>query len=142
LWSFIETNTFHLLSHFFKRIIVPPSVASEIRVEFNLPSGITIQPLKPEQITAAQSIGLGRGENEAMILARDLGLPLIMDDGDAQMFAEEQVGLEVYGSLEFVRGAFQSCLIQRDEFLGYVMSFLNYERANLNQASWASRAQK
>jgi predicted nucleic acid-binding protein len=142
LWSFIVTDSTDLLAKFFNPIIIPSSVASEISVEFTLPNEVTVQKLNAGQIVSAETIGLGAGENEAMILARDMRLPLIIDDGDAQRFAEQQLGLEVYGSLEFVRGAFLSCAIEREQFLAYIMSFLSNERANLGQISWASRAEK
>ena len=117
-------------------------MAEEIKKEFSLPPNVTVWTLTTNQENYAKSIGLGVGENQAMVLAMDMKLSLIIDDGDAQRFAEEQFGIDVFGSLEFLRAAFISCAIERTEYDMNVTEFAENDRANLSQIQWAQRASK
>jgi predicted nucleic acid-binding protein len=141
LWSFIVTHTFDLLRKFYSPIIVPLSVAVEIKKEFSIPKGIEVRTLNGAQQTYADSMGLGPGENEAMVLAIDMQISLIMDDGPAQEVAQ-QYGIDVFGSLEFVKAAFESCAIEREEYDRSVDAFQEEKRAHLGLISWARKATK
>lgn len=86
-------------------------------------------------------IGLGYGENEAIILAQDLEATLIVDERSARKVAKK-LGISLLGSLGFVRLAFISCLIDRRDFESRVRAFQLNGRAQPNVISWGLRATK
>jgi len=141
LATFVMTESLDLLRRCYPRVYVPKAVSDEFSVAFQMPRGLITRTLRNTQQAEAESIGLGAGENEAMVLARDMQLPLIMDDGDAQKVAE-RLGVEVYGSLEFVRAAFCSCFIEREEYDERIDSFQESGRAHPEYVSWARNASK
>jgi hypothetical protein len=142
LSSFIITDTIDLVRHCLRRVYVPEAVAKELRLSpYALPQGLQIRRLQAAQKVEARGLGFGPGENEAIVLARDLDLPLIMDEGDARK-AAKRFGLKVYGSLLLVRLAFESCLIQRQEYDRKIHEFEVNDRAFPEQVDWARTAQK
>jgi predicted nucleic acid-binding protein len=142
LSSFIVTDTVDLVKYCFRRIYVPEAVAKELRLSpYTLPQGLQMRRLQAVQRKEAHGIGFGPGENEAIVLARDLDLPLMMDETDARK-AAKRFGLKVYSSLLLVRLAFESCLIQREEYERKIHEFEVNSRANVEQVNWARTAQK
>lgn len=141
LSTFVMTQSLDLLRRCYSRVYVPRAVTDEFSTDFDTPTGLTTWTLRNTQQVEAQSIGLGAGENQAMILARDMQLPLIMDDGEAQKVAE-RLGVEVYGSLEFVRAAFCSCFLEREEYERRLDSFQESRRAYPEYIAWARNATK
>jgi predicted nucleic acid-binding protein len=141
LFTFAVTQCFDLLKLCFGVVYIPQGVADEFSQAFNLPKGLDVRTLRDTQKAEARAIGLGPGENEALILARDMMLPLIMDDDPAHKVAK-RLGIEVYGSLGFVRAAFRSCLIERGEYDVRLEAFDRNGRAYQNLLEWARVATK
>jgi predicted nucleic acid-binding protein len=86
-------------------------------------------------------IGLGKGENEAIILAIDNEATLIVDENSARKLAKRQ-GMHVIGSLGLVRVAFRICVIERGDFESRVFQFRQRKRAKPENVSWALQATK
>lgn len=141
LITFVLTESIDLLKRCYRQVYIPRAVCDEFSLEFTMPSGVIVHTLSAAQETAAETIGLGRGENEAMVLARDLGLPLIMDDTDAEKVAAKYE-IPVYHSLEFVRAAYRACFLERVEYDLRVDSFEASGRVYPEYVDWARHATK
>lgn len=142
LSSFIKTDTADLARRCFRSLYVPETVVAELRLSpYDLPQGFQVRRLQAVQKTEAGGIGFGAGENEAIVLARDLDLPLIMDERHARK-AAKRFGLKVYGSLLVVRVAFESCFIHRQEYEEKLREFEANSRATTEQVNLARLAQK
>lgn len=142
LWSFLETGTFDFLRDIYKPVIIPLSVATEIKREgFRLPTGVEVRRLNGTQQGYANSIGLGAGENEAMVLAQEMNLSLIIDDGPAGETAE-RYGIDVFCSLEFFKNNYEGCGIEKEDYDEIVDAFEEHGRAHLGLVAWARRAIK
>jgi predicted nucleic acid-binding protein len=130
-----------MLKRYYNLIMIPRAVRDEFSSEFVLPQGIRVWTLNTGQDLAAKAIGLGKGENEAMILARDFLFPLIIDDTQAYHVAK-RIGLEVYSSLGFLRGAYRLCGIDRVEYDPLIDNYQSSGRASPFFAAWAREATK
>jgi len=141
LITFVLTGSIDLLKRCYRQVYVPKAVCDEFSSEFTMPNGVIVRTLSGPQKAAAEIIGLGEGENEAMVLARDLGLPLVMDDTDAEKVAAKY-DIHVYHSLEFVRAAYRACFLERDEYDSRVSSFQASGRVYPEYIDWARHATK
>lgn len=149
LITLVLTETIDLLKRCYRQVYVPRAVRDEFSSEFTMPNGVKlampdaliVRTLTGSQKAAAETIGLGEGENEAMVLARDLGLPLVMDDTDAEKVAAKY-DILVYHSLEFVRAAYRACFLERDEYDSRVSSFQASGRVYPEYIDWARQATK
>lgn len=138
---FVITDSFYLLKLCYRQVIIPKVVKEEFTDKFPLPKGIIVRKLNLVQKAEAKSIGMHPGENEAIILATHLMLPLIIDDTPPQAFAMKQ-GLEVYSSLEFVRAIYMACFIERREYDERLDSYDESGRVGKSYVQWAMKATK
>jgi uncharacterized protein len=108
-----------ILERLFTRIFVPPAVARE----FGSPVAMfSIQEPRDANALAAACIKVDWGEAEAIALALELGLPLIVDDQKGRKYAES-VGLKVVGTAGVL------LLAKQHKIVGEVRPFLNDLRA-------------
>ena len=100
-----------------------------------------MRTLNSIQQADAKAFGVGHGESEAIILARDMMLPLIMDDTPPQRLAMK-LNLDVYSSLEFVKGVYVSCFIDREEYEERLAAYDQSGRVGKSYVEWAMKATK
>ncbi|MEW6033966.1 MAG: hypothetical protein AB1603_03830 [Chloroflexota bacterium] len=122
-----------LLKRLYGRALVPPSVHEEVvvegkrlhkagagEVEKAIQSGwIKVTALTRDQLSKAEAYrasgGIGRGEAEAIALARGRGLPVIVDDRYARGLAGT-LGLEFMGTAAVLLEAHWRGLLSKREF--------------------------
>lgn len=141
LSSLVITGCFEILQLCFRNIFVPEAVLSKFSQRYQLPAGVWPMALGLRQKLWAASLGVGTGESQAIILAADLEVPLIMDDQAARIVAERH-GVSVISSIGLVRIAFLECVIERAEYEHRILSFEQKRRANPRIISWARDARK
>ena len=97
-----------LLGNLFERVLVPEAVANECTVELHRPGARTIQQaiegsrLEVREVEGGhllEELGqlLDEGLAEAMVLARDTGFPLLIDERRGRAVASE-MGLRILGT--------------------------------------------
>ena len=141
LSSLMKTNCIDILVSTFRRRLVPEEVSKEIKRRHQLPTGVEAWTLNAEQKDRARSFGLHLGESQAIVLARDLDAPLIMDDSPAQKVAEK-LEVAVIGSVAFVKVAFEKCLLTSSDYQNRITAFERTHRVNIGIISWARHASK
>lgn len=137
----MKTDCIDILDSAFRRRLVPEEVSKEIKRRYQLPAVIEVRTLKEEQKGRALSLGLHLGESEAIVLAKDLDAPLIMDDSPAQRVAE-RIGVPVIGSVTLVKVAFEKCFLTNSDYQDRITAFERSHRANLGIIAWARHAVK
>ena len=141
LSSLVITNNFDILSLFFDRVYIPQAVRGEFSSNFRFPTGLSVATLTPQQTMEAESLELGAGESQAIILARDKQSPLIIDERTARTVAKSQ-GVTVIGSVGLVRRAFIDCMIDSASYFARISAFASTARANPSIIGWARLARK
>ena len=111
-----KIDGFEILRRLFSQNInIPTGVREEFSARFrDLPDFINIIELDNNQKSRADSLNLGLGEREAIVLAEDLNAVLVMEDKKPRAVAKER-GVETIGTLGIIRRAFIECLVSRDE---------------------------
>lgn len=122
---FAKTNNLSILRAVVKTLIIPSAVYKEIMEGRNQEeiadiiesSWIKLNPTDVSHEAELLSKNLGPGEKEAIILAKRLSLPILMDDLRARKEAK-RLGLRVIGSLGIIYIAKKTGLIKSvKEFL-------------------------
>jgi predicted nucleic acid-binding protein len=98
-----DLNRLDLLSNIFTRIIIPDAVYKEISVKSSivLPSFIKVQQVKECEVLELLKNLLDLGESEAIALALELNLPLIIDEKKGRKIALRE-GIKIIGLLGIV----------------------------------------
>jgi len=117
----------NLLKNIFNEIIIPETVKVEVidkGKEKGKPDAFLIDavnwirivddPSNADQL--AEKVGIHRGEACAILLAKSLNVPVLLDDSDARKFALG-LGLEVVGSVGIIIRAVKLGLISKEEGL-------------------------
>jgi len=114
-------NGLEILEQLFNQdILVPKGVIEEYSQRFAArPSFIKVRELTQEQQTRARNLDLGKGEREAIILAKDLGALLIIEDEKARKISQE-MGIEKTGTFGIIRAAFEECILTRQQMVDMV----------------------
>jgi uncharacterized protein len=124
-----------LLRHSFAQVVVPPMVGEEIACKeppssdwFGLlAEGIVrIQPLRDARRLPLLRLRLDPGESEAILLAQEIGLPLLMDERAGRDMAQ-LLGVRVIGLAGALRAWSKAGLIPVDAMPSLVQRL---ERAN------------
>ena len=142
-----QIGRLNLLKEIFSEIIVPRTVKVEVidrGREKGKPDAFLIDavdwikvmddPSNADQL--AEKVGIHRGEACAILLAKSLNVPVLLDDSDARKFALG-LGLEVVGSVGVIIKAVRLGLISKKEGLKDLEKLANimwlsvnvYERA-------------
>lgn len=117
----------NLLKEIFEEVIVPRTVKIGVidrGVEKGEPDAfiignadwIKVVEDPPDVNLLAEKVGIHRGEAAAILLARSLKVPVLLDDSDARKFALG-LGLEVIGSVGILIRAVRTGLISKSEGL-------------------------
>ncbi len=120
-----KSDTLHLLSNIFKKIYIPNAVYDELMVKDDIVKyrvkkfdNILIQPISDlETLKRIQKLNIDKGEIEAITLAIELNLMLIIDEKKGRKIALNQ-GLKIVGVL--------GILIENHK-----QNFLSFEEAEL-----------
>ena len=117
----------NLLKDIFNEIVIPKTVKEEVidkGKEKGKPDAFLIDsvdwirvmddPANADQL--AEKVEIHRGEACAILLAKSLNVPVLLDDSDARKFALG-LGLEVVGSVGIIIRAVRLGLISREEGL-------------------------
>jgi len=97
--SFARANKLDLLKQVVRNMIIPEEVYDEIVMkgrgkpganEVNSAPWINVRKIDDKKQLTNLSEKLGRGEKEAIILAEEIGVPLLMDDPQARKEAKER----------------------------------------------------
>ncbi|MBE8540546.1 hypothetical protein [Geoglobus acetivorans] len=125
----------HLLKEIFGKILIPQTVKLEVvdrGKERGEPDAFLIESMDWIRVVKDPSgadilsdrAGIHFGEACAIILARSLGVPVLLDDSDARKFALG-LGLEVVGSLGVIIKAIKENLISKNEGLADLEKLAN-----------------
>jgi len=118
-----KINRFYLLKEIFKKIYIPKAVYEEICIKGKEKPGSkeTLEGIKEGWIEIKDvkalpelELILGRGEAEAITLAKELSLPLIIDERKGRKIAEK-IGIKVIGTLGVIIKAYKLGLIKNLE---------------------------
>lgn len=99
LISFARANKFDLLQQLLKDLVIPQAVYDEVvkggkgkpgAAEVQSALWIRIEQVKDKKRLKALPNSLGRGEKEAIVLAKELGAVLLADDPVARREAKKQ----------------------------------------------------
>jgi len=92
-----------LLKNLFDEVFIPPIVLEEISVKYPiiLPSFMKVEKLKDDELFNALTKLLDLGESEAISLAKEKNLSLIIDEKRGRKIAKN-MGLKVIGLLGLV----------------------------------------
>jgi len=110
LSSFIRAKAAGLLKLLFDEIIVPEGVLEELSEKYRPPSWFTVYTLNNRQKKRASYLGLGKGESQAIILAKDLKTYLIIDERRARNVAKK-LSIKVIGTAGILKKLYEECLI-------------------------------
>jgi predicted nucleic acid-binding protein len=99
----IDLNRFDLLDNLFDNIIIPHTVYDEInfKKEIVLPKSIKVSKVKESQLLHSLKLLLDDGESEAIVLAHEKKLPLIIDEKKGRKIAQN-MNLTIIGLLGIV----------------------------------------
>lgn len=119
--SFARADYLYLLGATVKEIIIPNAVFEDIVVKGRGKPGaeevkeavwIKRKEVKDKNKVEKLVERLGEGESEAIVLAKNLGATLLIDDAKARKEAE-RIGVECIGSLRILKEAKERELIER-----------------------------
>jgi len=98
-----DLNKIELLSNLFTKIIIPQTVYQEISFKGSVDLGgfIEVKQAKPCELLETLNMMLDKGESEAIALALEMKLKLIIDEKKGRKIAMAQ-GLKVIGLLGIV----------------------------------------
>jgi predicted nucleic acid-binding protein len=100
--TLLKAGQEQLLKDLFGSILVPQGVWDELRAfHHQLPEFVSLRLLSGK-ILAPQTEALGRGEAEAITLARELSADLLLTDDRKARLAAERLGLKCAGLLGFL----------------------------------------
>ena len=96
--TLIKAGRPQLLQEMFGSLIVPEAVAAELRAFHSaLPDFLEVHQVSDPGTRLAGTETLGRGEAEAIRLARDLGAELLLTDDRKARLAAERLGVHCAG---------------------------------------------
>ena len=98
-----DLDRLDLLSNIFEQVIMPDAVYKEVSVknDINLPKFMSVRKVNISEILDTLNNVLDRGESEAIALAIELGMPLIIDEKKGRKIALRE-GIKIMGLLGVV----------------------------------------
>jgi predicted nucleic acid-binding protein len=111
-----DLSRIELLSNLFPTVIIPSAVYDEISIKKSiiLPTFMSVQVAKDDEVLKSLKQLLDLGESEAIALALELGLKLIIDEKKGRKIAMRQ-GLEIIGLLGIVYLNIKKGFISKEE---------------------------
>jgi len=113
LWDLARME---LLSNLFSRILIPKSVYQEIsaKEKITLPDFMEVKAVQPSEKLETLSMLLDAGESEAIALALELNMPLIIDEKKGRTIAMRE-GIVIMGLLGVVYLNIKKGFIREEE---------------------------
>ncbi len=139
LITLAKVDLLHLLRDLYGRVLMPPAVYQEVVLrgsELHKPEAYAVEdaltdgwailsPLPELAVGNAQTYraraGIGSGEAEAIALAADNALPLLLDDRNARRLAES-LGLEYLGTAAVLLEGRLAGILDEPGFLAHLRS--------------------
>jgi predicted nucleic acid-binding protein len=117
---------FDLLHKLFAVVYVPSAVWDEIHIkgEVKLPAFIQCHALDESEDLTALGYLLDQGESEAIMLAKTLSLPLIIDEKKGRKIAS-QMGIRIVGLLGILYLNIKHEHLSQDEALAFLTAVRN-----------------
>ena len=112
----IDLDRVELLSNIFSKVYVPQSVFEEVTFKNHsaLPEFIEVIEVEQEELLNDLLLLLDRGESEAIILAKQKNLPLIIDEKKGRKIAPN-LKINIIGMLGIIYLNIKRNYIQRNE---------------------------
>ena len=113
LWDLARME---LLSNLFSKILIPKSVYQEIsaKEKITLPGFMEVRTVRPSEKLETLSMLLDAGESEAIALALELNMPLIIDEKKGRTIAMRE-GIIIMGLLGVVYLNIKKGFIREEE---------------------------
>ncbi|MEA1920284.1 MAG: hypothetical protein U9N52_10615 [Campylobacterota bacterium] len=111
-----DMNRVELLYNLFQKIYLPRSVYDEINFknELKLPHYMEVVSLQESELLHSLNLLLDRGESKAIALAKERGLPLIIDEKKGRKIAQN-MDIRIIGLLGIIYLNIKKDLITREE---------------------------
>lgn len=111
-----DLERLELLENLFDEVYITPIILEEISVKYPvvLPSFIKIERIKNDELFNALTRLLDLGESEAITLAKERSLPIIIDEKRGRKIAKN-MGLKVIGLLGLVYLNVKQGFLTKDE---------------------------
>jgi len=113
----LKINKLSILRELFQKVLVPEAVLNEItakeneKLVFNRLEWIEAKNIRNTEMATFLEKLIGRGEAEAIILAKELNTSLLIDDAKARKYAK-LLNIDVIGTLGLLKKAKKKGLIQ------------------------------
>ncbi len=122
-----DLDRVELLENLFERVYITPIIFDEISVKYPvvLPPFIEIEKLKDNGIFNVLKILLDLGESEAIALAKEKNLTIIIDEKKGRKIAKE-MDLKVIGLLGVVYLNVKKGFLTKDEASGFLDDAINH----------------
>ncbi len=101
--TLLKAGHIDLLAKLFGHIVIPQAVEDELLAfHSRLPEFIHLHPVPPGQRRLPGTESLGRGEAEAILLAKELGAVLLLTDDRKARLAAERLGVNCAGLVSLI----------------------------------------
>jgi hypothetical protein len=113
----LKINKLSILKELFEKIVIPETVHKEITAKkhdkliFDKLEWIEVRSARNIEMTALLEKLIDRGEAEAIVLARELSVTLLIDDAKARKYAK-LLNIEVIGTLGLLKIAKRRGLVR------------------------------
>ncbi len=98
--TLLKAGWAHLLRDLFAEVLIPPAVHDELRAfHREIPAFVLLRTLPETDLWLPEAAALGRGESEALWLAKEIGADLLLTDDRKAAAAAGLAGLKCSGLL-------------------------------------------
>lgn len=124
----LDTNNFSLLFKLFEEILISDEVYKEISYKFDYKAIITeyllsktlqVHSVKNEDLYEMLIKRLDKGESESIILAKELSLPLIIDEKKGRSIAKS-LDIVIIGFVGIILKLLEKNIIQKEQAISIV----------------------
>jgi len=122
-----DLDRIELLENLFEIVYISPIVLEEISVKYPvvLPSFMRVEKLKDDELFNSLKMLLDLGESEAIALAKEKNLSIIIDEKRGRKIAKG-VGLKVIGLLGVVYLNVKKGFLSKDEAISFLDDAVNH----------------
>lgn len=122
-----DLDRWELLGNLFDRVLIPPQVDRELRrgVKTDTPEWLQVQPVREDDTLKLLRHLLDPGESEAIALALQTGLSLIIDEKKGRAIARRK-GVKIMGLLGVVYANARKGFLALDEAEVFMTSVRNH----------------
>ena len=123
----LDLKRIDLLKNIFEKVMIPKSVYAEISVKkpIDLPEFIDIVNVKKSDILHTLKLLLDLGESEAIALAKELNMPIIIDEKKGRKIAKN-LNIKIIGLLGIVYLNVKKGFITKEDAEFFLKSAVNH----------------